>query len=264
MALTTRQTQNLWKQSNRTRAVFFRKYVREFRRLYKVQGDSILKSYQDNGAISDADLLPKAVQALFVKLYVDTGSAFSTTSFVSLKSGKEVIQTKQITEPPIQTWEQLMANYALQEGSESIVSINSTNLEQAQRIINRSTAQAVELGLGIPETTAFIERNILNEWRKYGKFSAERIARTEVIAASNQGAMLGARSTGLVLQKVWLTALDGRERVTHAQVNGISVDMDKPFEVGASLLMQPGDKRAPAAEVINCRCAVAFQSALTL
>lgn len=252
MALSQRQTQIVWRQHNRVRGRFFKKYTRLWRQLYAVQGESIASSYAVDGLLRPADVLPDATKDLFVELYEDVGVHFAELAFLNIK------QVGNLAE-----WERLMERYALTFGGQSIVSINSSNLSQAQKIIQQATAEAVTLGLTVDQTTAFIEAEILQEWRQYGKFSAERIARTEIVSASNQGSFVGAKSTGLTLQKTWLTALDGRERDTHGLANGQQVDMNTSFIVGNTQMMHPGDKNAPAEEVINCRCSVAFGSTLT-
>jgi GNAT superfamily N-acetyltransferase len=89
---------------------------------------------------------------------------------------------------------------------------------------------------------------------------ARTVARTEVIGASNAGAMAGA-STFPELQpetKTWLATSDARTRPTHQTANGQTVPFDKPFDVGGYSMMQPHALGAPAKEVVNCRCTVVF------
>lgn len=88
---------------------------------------------------------------------------------------------------------------------------------------------------------------------------AETIARTEVISASNAGAMAGARALPEIApaMKTWLATGDGRTRPTHAAADGQEVPLDEPFDVGGYPLDYPGAD-GPAEEVINCRCTVTF------
>jgi hypothetical protein len=194
--------------------------------------------------------MPEETETLFNGMYVDTGGHFAEVSFLS---------TKAITsDRTVATWEAMMYQYAVGQGGSSLRSIQDTNLDQAHKIIEDLRNQGIEEGLSIPEIEKLIEDNILKEWRKYGKWSAVRIARTEVIAASNYGSLVGAQSTGLSLRKVWLAALDGRERETHAQAMLNSqvnpIDVNQPFPVGGQYLMFPGDKSGSAENTINCRC----------
>jgi Phage Mu protein F like protein len=99
---------------------------------------------------------------------------------------------------------------------------------------------------------------------------AERIARTEVISASNSGSIDQVRAAGLIGTKTWLDTPDERTRCTHRAAGGQTVDLDGKFQlggggfdaacpdVGASYADFPGDPTLPASEVINCRCSIAY------
>lgn len=86
--------------------------------------------------------------------------------------------------------------------------------------------------------------------------SSTTIARTEVIGATNGGAVEGYRQSGVVSEKQWIATLDDRVRDTHAEANGQTVPLDEDFEVGDGSGPAPG-QIGIAAEDINCRCAVA-------
>jgi|SRR5215207_666590 len=89
------------------------------------------------------------------------------------------------------------------------------------------------------------------------RVDAERIARTEVISASNQGADVRVRSLGADAPpfKQWLSTLDGRTRPSHVRADGQVVPLRDPFEVGGARLAVPGDPTAPFEEVVNCLAA---------
>ncbi|MFR9675813.1 phage minor head protein [Streptomyces sp. TR02-1] len=100
---------------------------------------------------------------------------------------------------------------------------------------------------------------------------AMRIARTESVGAHNGGAYAGAQAwsqeSGVEQYKQWLAThvrgpggapggFDDRVRPTHRHADGQLVPMDEPFSVGGFSLDYPGDPSGPAAEVIQCRCAL--------
>lgn len=64
-------------------------------------------------------------------------------------------------------------------------------------------------------------------------------------------------ATSAKKDKVWMTILDGRERVSHGLANGQKVHYQDPYIVQGQSLMYPGDigMGATADNVINCRCA---------
>ena len=91
---------------------------------------------------------------------------------------------------------------------------------------------------------------------KIGYNNAIRIARTEghrVQTTAAVDVMGAAKEKGADVVKQWDATLDMRTRNSHAQVDGEIRELDKPFSNG---LMFPGDPDGPAAEIVNCRCAI--------
>ncbi|WAG75196.1 phage portal protein [Clostridium estertheticum] len=84
------------------------------------------------------------------------------------------------------------------------------------------------------------------------QYRTERIARTEVIGASNNAALMGYKQSGVVDKKQWLTALDERTRPAHTEADGQGVGLDEKFIVDGEEMDCPGD--GSAENVINCRC----------
>lgn len=96
---------------------------------------------------------------------------------------------------------------------------------------------------------------------------ARRIVRTESVKAANLSAVTGAKSTGLLMKKRWISARDNRVRgnpagkypraaFDHWNVNGEVVGMDAHFQGTGEPMAYPGDPKGAAADVINCRCSV--------
>lgn len=96
---------------------------------------------------------------------------------------------------------------------------------------------------------------------------AKAIARTETLSAVNTGkqeAYQQAVDSGKIaaqnVRKVWNTRMDGRERLTHAALNGDSVGLNERFRSpSGALLLHPGDRTAPASEICNCRCNATYR-----
>lgn len=82
-------------------------------------------------------------------------------------------------------------------------------------------------------------------------------ARTMVNSAQNQGRlqrMYEARKMGLNVQKRWMAALDAKTRYTHALLDGVTKELEEPFEIEGYKIMEPGDPTAHPSLVYNCRC----------
>lgn len=84
------------------------------------------------------------------------------------------------------------------------------------------------------------------------------IARTEVHTAQVASNDAAAREVGGVELKEWASAEDERTRESHRAADGQRVALDGSFDVGGVRMAMPGEMGAPAAEVVNCRCAVAY------
>ncbi len=96
---------------------------------------------------------------------------------------------------------------------------------------------------------------------------AETIARTEALPAMEQAReaaltqnIEGAQIPQSAVDQTWNTTMDGRERDTHAGLDGQVQPLGQPFQSSSgALLRYPGDQRAPPAETINCRCHRTFR-----
>lgn len=84
-------------------------------------------------------------------------------------------------------------------------------------------------------------------------------AATESNAIMCYGELADAIRQGMTM-KTWRTIIDGRERDWHHEVNGTTIPITEPFEVGGELLMYPLDDSlgASADNIANCRCCAIY------
>ena len=90
------------------------------------------------------------------------------------------------------------------------------------------------------------------------KSRAVTIARTEATYARNLGFQDTYNDNPFVNKKTWNSLHDRFVRESHGQLDGTSVDIDKPFQGIDGKMMFPGDTSLGAApdEIINCRCRI--------
>ena len=98
---------------------------------------------------------------------------------------------------------------------------------------------------------------------RYVKYRSQVIARTEALGAVHQGSeemYRQAVEAGTIeaehLDRTWSTTLDGRERFTHELLNGQKRALGVPWMTIHGPIRYPGDKAAPASEIIQCRCSI--------
>jgi hypothetical protein len=119
--------------------------------------------------------------------------------------------------------------------------------------------QSVTEGLGAYETATRIKRGLIDDGIRYNQWRALRIARTEIMSASNVGSMEGAKATGEALEKFWVPTFDNRTRDTHRVVESQNPKMmNEPFLVGMYQMQHPGDPAGGAEEIVNCRCCLSY------
>ena len=118
--------------------------------------------------------------------------------------------------------------------------------------IQRAVAEGERNGETIPQ----ISRRISGAFDQARGYRARMIARTETISSANAAATEGARQSGQVEAKRWLSASDGRTRDAHVTADGQTVGLDDPYTVNGEQIDHPG--LGSAANAINCRCTQTF------
>lgn len=140
----------------------------------------------------------------------------------------------------------LVTEWLSQYCATQIHGINSTT----ESLIREQLKQGEEAGESIAELCSRIDQYFDN----MEGYRVQRIARTEVIGASNNATLIGYKQSGVVGKKQWLTAIDGREREWHAEADGQTVGINEKFIVGGEELDCPGDPAGSAENIACCRC----------
>lgn len=141
-----------------------------------------------------------------------------------------------------------------------IQSVTETTRAQIVAIVARGQSE----GLGVEA----IAREIADKVPEISRWRGALIARTETHGAANFAMHETAKTTGLNLEKEWVSVEDMRTRsiarddaFDHVSMNGQRVGMDEPFMMpwiaGEPIpIMYPGQAGLPGGATINCRCAV--------
>ncbi|MGI3198432.1 phage minor head protein [Streptomyces sp. GLT-R25] len=139
---------------------------------------------------------------------------------------------------------------ALTDRIEELAGQVTATTEQVLR--SQILAHGIAQGESVPELRARIQQVFAN----LSDFRATMIARTESVGGYSQASFLAALDAGAV-RKTWVATADQRTRETHRQENGRSAPMNRRFELTKS--RWPADPTAPAAQSIQCRCALTFE-----
>lgn len=255
----------LWQRVQRRRNAWENKFAFLFRQILNKQYVDLVNriegGYYDvrdlvsTGSVYNQVFTTESIEKYFEDLYKAVGSDFAERQLNELKGLDPDIETKEPSD-----WYAIMTNYVKRRLWKRIQSINQTSVEQIGRLINRILEESVHEGLGAEATARAVKKGLLTEGIELNRWRSLRIARTEIMTASNIGSLEGAKKSGDDLEKYWIATYDSRTRDTHLVVEQQNPkQFDEAFRVGAYLMEGPGDPDAGAEEVINCRCAITFK-----
>ena len=179
--------------------------------------------------------------AVLLDLYKQTGSVWARHSRTLYRQAKATGQMG--FSERIVTFMQQYFGFDLLNDAEGIT--NTT-----KRLIQEVLSEAALQGWSFDEIVNRLEAPDFTAKR------ARLIARTETVNAANAGSMANLRAAGAA-KKIWIAARDNRTRPHRREVNQTIIGIVELFKVGDSLMSHPGSKEGSAAEVCNCRCAVA-------
>ena len=179
------------------------------------------------------------------------------------RSWRGKIEAKNLSDvEPTEVTDRMMQEWMATIGARKITQITDTTKED----IRRTVEAGIRDGLS--------ERDIAKRIREIAPTKsasrAQTIARTEVHAASQASAQEVADQSGVSMVRVWVSSQGERTRTfeegaqfDHVIPDGQQRGMNEPFDIpgvnGDEQLMYPGDPAGSAGNVINCRCAVAFE-----
>lgn len=98
------------------------------------------------------------------------------------------------------------------------------------------------------------------------KTSAIRNARTMMTASHNMGKQTFAEEAvemGIKVKKMWIATNDDRTRDSHAEMDGVVVEVNEPFiltnmDGSQCELMYPADPDGDPEQIYNCRCTMGY------
>lgn len=154
-----------------------------------------------------------------------------------------------------------LQHYATTKAGKRIVDITGTTQDRIEQVVTDSMIEAVDTGLGIAETRNLILSAMREDYAGFTGARANLIAQTEMITASNQATMEGAKSTGLEYRKFWSTSGLGNVRESHTECEQFSIDNGglQEDDIFPNGLAFPGDPNGGPEEICNCHCTLLIE-----
>lgn len=195
----------------------------------------------------DSTLVNAKVADAIQALYIEGGVFFANETVKNIKQASNRKAHGRLGRN--QGWiDEIISYFRTRLLSDAVVPITYTTRQQIRRVLTNG----IEAGWGIDELAQQMRSPELTFWR------AQLIARTELSKSANVGRRIAANDSEFETQKEWITSGDNRVRDLHSPMDGVVVDMDEDFIVGGEAMNGPGDPRASAENVCNCRCTLAI------
>lgn len=146
----------------------------------------------------------------------------------------------------------------IKDGNKSLLPQKTLNIPKDKQWNTKNINSQVLQGILQGENSYKISKRLMNVTDMNYK-SALRNARTMTTGAYNKGrqdSFTRATNDGVLMKRRWVVAHDARLRDWHADLDGVEVDVDEPWENDYGQIMYPGDPAAHPANVYNCRCSI--------
>ena len=262
-----------WQDIENDRKPFDRKWTKEFEGLIYGQITEVARVAESESpeyAINNLELLMSYDEgAPYLRRLVNEVGYFfaqreATRARSQVKSGVFTFSGVERKEFDETVWSSEVQMYINSYVATKIVSITDTTRDWIESTIRDIVRTGMDEGLGSREIARMVRNKMLESRAEYAFWRAERIARTEVMAASNYGSISAAEAFSTRGRKEWISGNDGRTRATHRPGAVATVPIPQPFRVGYALLKAPGVPFQGAggpdvvSEIVNCRCAVGF------
>lgn len=233
-----------------------RKAVRDFTRYYKAESDKAINIALQKGSLNEQDLLGVFTRDGFAKRYEALYEGIGLTFANWYAKNFDKYLTKGVSPNEFQEpWRAAFRNLGITVGAQRVTLVQNTAKKTLIKVYRKLSNDPIFQ----TEGEVVKARMLRQQYNRYNTYQAKRLVRTEATNAANTAMYKSAQDIfpGADMQKEWITSMDGRERDSHGAANGQIVDFDKKFTVMGESLKWPGDTSGSAANVINCRCAMA-------
>ena len=131
-------------------------------------------------------------------------------------------------------------------------------IDRAAKFFNGTTWDEVKAGIDQALAENWTTEQLAQElWAKLdgrAAWEARRIASTEMTRTEGFGGVEGYKQNDAIDMKGWNCQKLDTSREDHVEADGQEVAVDDDFDIGGEAMAWPGDGRASAGNVCNCRC----------
>lgn len=239
-----RELDTLRKRGLETAGVYERRLIRlrrgEVKRVLDLCDDA--GSEEEVVAIIQGNLSEDYLEKWFMDMYTAAGVPKARATVAALAKGKAAGED---------AWMAELGRFARVRAAENVRVVSGTLKMWLVRLVRDIMEE--DPALGIEKLTKQVYRqykDFLERWQ------CRRIAQTEAMIGMAEASEEAARTLDVGYLKEWCISGLGNTRDSHLVMDGVTVDMDEPFQLEGGLMMYPHDTSmgADASEIINCAC----------
>jgi hypothetical protein len=143
---------------------------------------------------------------------------------------------------------------------EMIPNMAKTSKKRFESAFLKSLDEGLQLNYSGTRLQNFVANAVRKVLSQKNLTRALTIARTETNKVANYGRLIGAKSTGLLYTKEWISQRDGKVRDAHVILDGTEIDENSLFDYDGYKLAYPGDSSLGASPdlTVNCRCFLSY------
>jgi HK97 family phage portal protein len=238
-----------FKAVERRRAMWYLASTRKASQLFKSEGltvANLVKQGKIDEALAHIDKNEKAWISWLEKTWQTIVEEVGAETFDNLKSYRS-FETKDAGDY-FNPFAQLIQRYIKRTVGDKIKNVSKTTKKAVKKVIHDIRAEDGSLD--------DIAKGIKEKYQDFSRYRAYRIARTEVVGASNFASVESAKQSGVVTMKEWISSKDDRVRESHEDLHGKTAPLDGKFANGLAF---PADYSAnKPSETIHCRCTIAY------
>lgn len=258
--LTTQdQKTTFWKAYERSRSQWYALMQNQAKSLFLDEGERVAAAFGAAGSpraglkAALKALEPEPWNALLMRNYAAIAEQYGKQFNEGIKSfnryHKKAVDEELYNFDP---WDYTIQTYLQTMAARKVTQILDTTKKEMRALIEQSRDEG--------GTMDDIAAQIQTKFTQYSEYRAYRIARTEVVQASNFGsyfaALEAADTIGQEMEKEWVDSDDHRVRRSHRAMDGERVPVDSKYSNGMDY---PADSmNGTASEVIHCRCAQVY------
>jgi|GEM_PF-5809679 len=248
-----------WEEINRKRLPFIRFGENLFKRMYGEIRKSYISIIKDAQTAEEINQLAESfrfneniVRVNYERFYLKTGLSYARNI---QKSYNKRLELKDINEDILEeVWYTQIMEFVKNKVGNNISSVIKTHYADIQRITKNAVKAGIDKGWGMDK----IARKIMLDQQDIEHWKAMRIARTEVVSASNEGVKVGYEQLPGNKEKVWISTFKQTSRPDHMEMDGVRVPYNELFTLSNGHQLEypcdPDPAHGDAGDKINCGC----------